>query len=340
MLSKLTGAARRVVSAGLLAGFLLWPVAATAQVQAPTSQDEQTDVWEWLKHRFKKETAEAKPDTETERRRMHVLYVPILGSKPSTGFVFGAGASLEFPLGDLPDTYVSSILTGASFSTKKQFSISARLSLFGPGNRWALSGDNHFQKTGQETYGFGTDSVSGDAVNAKFNSTKFVETYLRALRHDVYAGVGFQFQRQSNIGPRDEADAAWASSPFVAYSQQFGFDLSAQTSAGVAVSLRHDNRDNVSDPSTGWYADATYRTHFADFLGGDSTWQRLLRRRPRLQGPRRRSPSQGGVLGLRGSRDRRPGAVLRPAGDGHRPSEPFGPRLRRRPVPGRPPGVR
>jgi len=62
----------------------------------------------------------------------------------------------------------------------------------------------------------------------------------------------------------------------VAYSQRFGFDLAEQTAAGLSATLRHDSRDYVSDPSRGWYADATYRAHVADFLGGDSTWQRLI----------------------------------------------------------------
>lgn len=264
------------MSALLLAALLFSPVAAAAQQQTSTSQDEQTDIWEWLKHRRGKDTTQSKADAEEARRKTDLLLVPIVASKPSTGFVFGAGASLEFPLGDVSETHVSSVLTGISFSTTKQFSVSARLALFGPGNRWVMIGDNHFQKTGQETFGFGTDTATADGVSARYNSVKFIDTYFRELPHDFFAGIGFQFQRQSNIRPLDEGDPSWGESSVVTYSEQSGFDLAAQTSAGVAVSLRHDSRDYVSDPTSGWYADATYRTHFADFLGGDSTWQRLL----------------------------------------------------------------
>jgi len=250
--------------------------AAWAQQAAETTPVEQTDVWEWLRHHLKKDAPEPPETPEEDRRRVDVLFVPIIASKPSTGFTLGAGVSLEFLLGGLDDTYVSSVLSGASVSTKKYYSFTGRLSLFGAGNRWTVPGDNHYQVTGQDTYGFGTDAKEGDRLTARFDSIKFIDTYLHRLPHDLYAGIGFQFQRQTNIRPRNEGDPDWASSPFVAYSRRFGFDLARQTAAGLSAEVRHDTRDNVSDPSRGWYADAAFRAHFAGFLGGDSTWQRLI----------------------------------------------------------------
>jgi len=184
------------------------PAAMAQQQAAESPPDEQTDVWDWLKHLRKGKPPEKEaPAPEEERRKTNVLFVPIVASKPSTGFTFGAGVSLEFPLGDLEDTYVSSVLGGASMSTKKFYSFSARLSLFGAGNQWIIPGDNHYQLTGQDTYGFGTDTTSADRVAARFNSVKFVDTYLHRLPHDLYAGIGFHFQRESNIRPLDDESA-------------------------------------------------------------------------------------------------------------------------------------
>jgi hypothetical protein len=267
----------RLLATALVGAWLATATAAMAQQPAtPPPPVEQTDVWEWLRHLRHKESPTEQKETEATRRKTNVLLVPIIGSEPSTGFTFGAGVSVEFPLGALSDTYVSSVLTGASVSTKKFFSLSARLALFGSGNRWTIGGDNHYQLTGQDTYGLGTDTTSADRVTARFNSVKFVDTYLHRLPHDLYAGIGFQFQGQNNIRPADNQSGAWAGSEFVAYSEAYGFNLSRQTSAGFNAELRHDSRDNVSDPSRGWYGDAMYRAYIADFLGGDSTWQRLI----------------------------------------------------------------
>ena len=284
---------RSPLAACALAAWLILGASAAAQQAPPTSDTPQTDVWDWLKRRKKQDGAAKPADAEQERRRTAVLFVPILGSKPSTGLVFGAGASIEFPLGD-PNggTYMSSVLTGASVSTKKQYSISGRLSLFGPGNDWAFVGDNHYQQKGQETYGFGTDTTDTDRVDAKFNSIRFVDTFLRRLPGDFYAGLGFLYQRQQGIGPVDKGAPNWNSSPYVEYSQRFGFDLSAQTSAGLGLSLRHDRRDSVSDPARGSYVDATYRAYLSGFLGGASTWQALsfdARAYRTLTGNRRRT---------------------------------------------------
>lgn len=133
----------RYLAVILVAGILSVPSVLSAGRGAASTGDEQTDVWEWLRHRVKKEAAKEPPDSPQERRKGSILFVPIITSKPSTGPTFGAGASLELPLGDLDDTYVSSVLTSASVSTKKYFSVTGRLSLFGHGHRWIVAGDNH-----------------------------------------------------------------------------------------------------------------------------------------------------------------------------------------------------
>lgn len=267
-----------LVAAVAIAGLFLEPHLALAQ-PLPQAEEklppvEQIDVWDFLRRLRHKEPAPA-DSTSDETRRVSTTIVPVLSSKPSTGLVVGGGASIEFPLGSMQDTYVSSILAGASVSTKKQYSVSARLALFGAGNRWSLAGDHHYQVTGQETFGFGTDASSGDRVDIRYDSTKIVDTYYRGVTHGMFVGIGFQFLRQSDVRPADEAATDWDQSPYVLYSNRYGFNLSGQVSAGLNLSVRRDTRDNVSDPDRGSFAESTFRAHFADFLGGDSTWQKL-----------------------------------------------------------------
>jgi outer membrane protein assembly factor BamA len=178
---------------------------------------------------------------------------------------------MEFPLGDPADTYVSSILPSASFSTKKQYSVAGRLAVFGPRNQWAVIGDNHVRETGQEMYG-GSGDAATTGLDVTFTSFRVMDSYLRRMPRGLFAGVGFLYQRQRDVAPLDST-ADWAQSPYVEYSEQFGFELSGQTSAGLAWVLRRDGRDNISDPSRGWYLESAFRTYFEGFLGGASTWQ-------------------------------------------------------------------
>ena len=246
------------------------PKAAPDRKPAP---DEQIDVWDYLRKLRKKDAPAA--STEEQTRRLAVVIVPVVSSKPSSGFALGAGASLEQPLGDLRDTFVSSMLISFSISTKGFYTVALRPMVYGPANRWLLSGDNHFQKSGQETYDLGTGASGESLVEARYTSLKFVDTYYRQVGKGVFAGAGLQYQRYSDIGPIDGEDAGWDESAFVQYSRDAGFDLSAQTAAGLNVAVRRDSRDNVSDPGRGWFAEAILRAHMADFLGGTSTFQRL-----------------------------------------------------------------
>jgi len=243
----------------------------TATAAAATPGTEQQDIWDYFRRWRKKPP----PPDQHARTKRAMLIMPIFGSKPSTGFLVGAGASFERPRGDLADTYVSSTLLNVWVSTKQQYAVSLRPTWFGASNAWLVAGDNHFQKAGQDTYGLGTSAQAASGVAIRYNSVKFIDAYYRQLWRGVYAGAGLQFQQQSDVKPPDGEDASWTQQPYYRYSTQAGFDPAGQTAAGLSISMRRDSRNNVSDPDRGWLLETTYRAYMADFLGGDSTWQRL-----------------------------------------------------------------
>ena len=173
----------------------------TKSVAAATPGTEQQDVWDYYRRWRKKPPP---PDKEQATRRA-MLIMPIFGSKPSTGTFLGVGAMSEQPRGSLDDTYVSSTLLSGWYSTKKQYAIALRPAWFGAGNDWLVSGDNHFQEAGQDTYGLGTSAPDGAGVSVRYRSLKFIDSYYREIRRGVYAGAGLQFQQQSDVKPLDEA---------------------------------------------------------------------------------------------------------------------------------------
>jgi hypothetical protein len=259
------------------AGSVQAPVSATADspqtatAAAPTPGTEQQDVLDYYR-RWRKKPPPSDKEQSTKRA---MLLMPILGSKPSTGSFLGVGATFEKPRGSLDDTYVSSTLVSAWYSTKQQYAIALRPAWFGAGNDWLVSGDNHFQKAGQDTYGLGTGAPDSAGVSVRYRSLKFIDSYYREIWRGAFLGMGLQYQQQSDVKPLDEALTGWEQQPYYLYSTQAGFDPVGQTAAGLSIGLRHDSRDNVSDPDRGWFSETLYRAYMADFLGGDSTWQRL-----------------------------------------------------------------
>jgi hypothetical protein len=114
----------------------------------------------------------------------------------------------------------------------------------------------------QETFGLGTSTREEDQSRIDFHSLRIFDAWYFQIIPDLYAGAGIRFARQSKIRPGTNSEAGWESSPFVVYSEENGFNLEDQTSAGPSLDLIYDNRDNQNDPSRGVFADASYRNGF------------------------------------------------------------------------------
>jgi outer membrane protein assembly factor BamA len=242
--------------------------------QAATPADDQRDVVD-LFRQWRKKDAGKSPEAVAKERATGTAFiiVPIVAAKPSSGVSFGLGGTIERPLGSPADTFVSSVLTGASITTKQQYTVFVKPEIYGSGNRWLLAGDNHFKLGGQTTYGLGSDTGAEAGVDTTYRSTRFVDTYLREPVDHLLVGAGLSYQRFSDV--KADGEGSLAGTPYEQYSLEKGFDPARQTAAGLLASVRFDSRDTRSDPFRGWFTEARYTANIAGFLGGDSTWQRL-----------------------------------------------------------------
>jgi hypothetical protein len=251
---------------------LLLMAAATLAAQAPQpiAPEEETDVPDLIRAWRKKEPP---PPSEPEQRM--IVAAPIIGSNPSAGFLLGAAAQIAVFRGDPSTTRITSGIASLSISTKKQVLFNVRFDMFSDGNRWFVQGDNRFQSTSQNIYGFGTATPSSAAVNTDFGFVRINETVYRHAGGGLYLGGGFLFDSHTNVEPADPSNPTWSSSPYVAYSQQNGLPIDGQQSSGFSLNVLLNRRDNDINARTGWRASARYRASFDGFLGGDSSWQEL-----------------------------------------------------------------
>ena len=179
--------------------------AATFAAQAPqaVAPDEETDVPDLMRAWRHKDPPPSEP-----RKRM-IVAAPIIGSNPSAGFIVGAAAQVTLFRGDPSTTRLTSGIASLSISTKKQVLFNVRFDAFSDGNRWFVQGDNRFQSTAQDIYGFGTATPSSAAVNTDYGLRANQETIYRHAAGDVYFGGGFllrlAFERRAG-GP---VESAW-----------------------------------------------------------------------------------------------------------------------------------
>jgi hypothetical protein len=141
-------------------------------------------------------------------------------------------------------------------------------------NRWRIEADNRFFWTSQPTYGLGTDTPDDAKLDMKFNHFRIFDKYYHQVHRNVFLGAGYVYNIHNNVRPADDVDPeVFASSPYIDYSEEFGFDLDSHPSAGASLHALVDSRDGAINPRRGWCANASYLMFFKDFLGGSSNWQ-------------------------------------------------------------------
>jgi hypothetical protein len=215
------------------------------------------------------------PPGAGDYKKLMIAGAPVISYNPASGFGIGLAGNVAFYRGFPETTRISSGVGSLIVTTKDQILFNAKLDVSTPNNRWVFHGDNRLYGTSQDTYGLGTSTTSGEALNAKYNFFRFYESLFRQVRPSLYVGAGFLYNLHGDVRPAEDSAAAWPDSPYVGYSNQFGFDPDSQTSAGVSAHGLLDSRDGAINPSRGWYAGLDYQMFFGGFLGGTSTWQEL-----------------------------------------------------------------
>jgi outer membrane protein assembly factor BamA len=251
---------------------LLIVAASTLAAQAPqaAAPDDEMDLGDLVRAWRHKD-----PPPPDEPGQKMIVAAPIIGSNPSAGFLLGAAAQMAFFRGDPSTTRISSGIASLSFSTKKQVLFNLRFDTYSDGNRWFVQGDNRFQSTSQDIYGFGTATPSSAAVNTDYAFVRIQETVYHQAARDVYLGGGFLFDSHTSVQPADPSNPAWPASPYVTYSEQNGLPVEGQQSSGFSLNVLLNRRDSDISARRGWRASARYRVSFDGFLGGDSSWQEV-----------------------------------------------------------------
>jgi hypothetical protein len=216
------------------------------------------------------------PPGPEDYKKWMVAAAPVISYSPTSGFGIGLAGNAAFYQGFPDTTRISSIVASAIGTTKDQLLVNAKINASAPRNRWHIEGDNRLYWTSQKTYGLGTDTEGEGAIDQKYDYFRFYETLFRRVGKDVYLGGGFLYNIHKDVRPADdEASAAWPDSPYVAYSEKFGFDPASQSSAGFSLHGLVDSRDGAINPSRGWYAKLSYQMFFKGFLEGTSDWQQV-----------------------------------------------------------------
>jgi outer membrane protein assembly factor BamA len=213
-----------------------------------------------------------KPAKPAVEKSGALLLLPIIGSNPATGFMFGVGGQYAFKLG-ADDTRYSMLSGSAQFTTKKQALFLLKNNIYTKNNNIFFTGDWRYLVYSQSTYGLGTDAPEGGILDYQFNLAgsetnedsltqplefnffRFYQSASLRIKKDFYLGVGYFLDYYFNIV--DEKLSLDPADPLItshyAYSVYYKFNERKYYSSALNVNLILDTRDNMLNPYKGHF---------------------------------------------------------------------------------------
>jgi hypothetical protein len=207
-----------------------------------------------------------------------VLLIPIIGSNPATGFMFGVGGQYAFKLGKADTKY--SLLSGSlQFTTKKQQLFLVKNNVYTKNNNIYFSGDWRFLIFSQSTYGLGTNAPEGGVLDYQynlggletsddsltqplnFNFLRFYQSASFRIGKAFYLGVGYNLDSYFKIedlklrlNPGDSLITS-----HYAYNKYYGYDTESYYASALNVNLILDTRDNMINAYKGHFLLLSWR---------------------------------------------------------------------------------
>jgi outer membrane protein assembly factor BamA len=197
------------------------------------------------------------------------LVIPVIGSSPATGFLYGAVTQYTFKGKDVDDRY-SSFNIGATYTTNKQLLVNVKNTLLLNNNKIYLNGDWRYYIFSQDNYGLGSDiipSVKNDenfvlgalAQPMNYDYLKFHQTVSFRIAGDFYIGGGVHIDGYTNILDEQLDIPNNILTEHYTYSEKYGFSTNEYYVNGLSLNFVFDSRDNQVNANNGWYGNINFR---------------------------------------------------------------------------------
>lgn len=272
-----------------------------------TSWCEQKDLPGQLRNKL------GKPPKNKVSGSSSLLLVPIIGSNPATGFMFGVGGQFAFRM--LESTKHSLLSGSVQMTTKNQYLFLLKNTVYSKRERFFHTGDWRFLIFSQPTYGLGTTAPESGILNyqynlgglettmdslaqpMQFNFARIHQTMGVKIKPGIYLGLGYQFDGYFKIVDEklrlNPGDTLLTS--HYAYSHVYGFNAQKYVSSALNLSFIIDTRDNMIQAYKGYFLSVNWRGDF-ELLGSTKTSSMLNVEWRSFYGLSKRNPTH--LIGL------------------------------------------
>jgi len=199
------------------------------------------------------------------------LVIPVIGSSPATGFLYGAVAQYTFKGKQTEDKY-SSFNVGATYTTLNQLLVNVKNTLLLNHNKIYFNGDWRYYIFSQDNYGLGSDIIVPERDDSDFvledlaqpmeyDYFKFHQTVSFRIANDFYIGGGLHIDGYANISDKQLDLANNVLTEHYKYSEKYGFNANEYYVSGLSLNLVFDSRDNQINANNGWYGNINFRNN-------------------------------------------------------------------------------
>jgi hypothetical protein len=227
----------------------------------------QRDVFDVLNERILHRRVE--PEVAgTLRTGLEWAILPTFNYNPVYGFAIGAMVTGAGQRGIESKRY-SQLAISANYSTMGQIQAQVRGDVFDRSGDFLLKADVRYLDTQRSTWGLGPLTPDQQEFPMDFKLVRTYATLYRRTSGPVFIGLGFHYDEFTDIV--DERAEKGEETPFTAYS---GGALTRTVSAGFSLNVLGDTRDNLVNPTSGYYLSASFRSYETG-VGSDDDWQEM-----------------------------------------------------------------
>jgi hypothetical protein len=207
---------------------------------------------------------------DTLHKSSGITIIPNIASNPSIGSQLGIKAVAGKKLGNDPNTLLSVAATSASITTKNIIYFYINHNIYTPGNKWNFQGSLVAAKTVTPDFGLGIGQGATDSEADKVLSNagrkgyvlhslyfNFREKVYKEVKKNLFVGAGVSFDIRRNI--QDNITPPNVLTPYIVYSDRYGFDRNNYMSNGLLFNVQYTTRDNQNRAYKGIYLDIGFR---------------------------------------------------------------------------------
>lgn len=188
-----------------------------------------------------------------------ILFLPIIGTSPETGFYGGGTATLDFAPHNDSSARHSVCGTEITFTAKKQFILSGRWDFTNRNRDFILFGENSLMKFPELYWGIGGNTEEKNQLLYDAYRIEMENGFYWRLGKNLFWGLDQQLQSLYSLSIPTSA----------AESEGIRSDVRSGIASGFGIGALYDSRSNLLNPRAGEYLMMIHALYFNPVFGSD-----------------------------------------------------------------------